>query len=106
MNLLAHSSLKCEHETDEPPRSYPHTRVQQIWTSPPASIMHLKSPLRTSPLVTNQAYPWPSHQTHPCESIYNGPLPLHYHLTLPKQRQAKLCSKLHGGNPMPLGATH
>jgi len=28
MNLPAHSSLKCEHGTYEPPRSYPHTRVQ------------------------------------------------------------------------------
>jgi len=75
MNLPAHSSLKCEHGTYEPTRSYPHTRVQQIRTFPPASITHLKSPLRTSPLVTNPAYPWPSHQTHPCKSICNGSCP-------------------------------
>jgi len=104
MNLPAHSSLKCEHGTYEPPRSYPHTRVQQIRTYPPASITHLQSLLRTSPFVTNPAYPWPSHQTHPCKSICNGSLSLHYRLTLPKRRQAKLCSKPHGGNPIPLGA--
>ena len=86
MNLHAHSSLKCEHGTYEPSRSYPHTRVQQIRTSPPASIMHLKSSLRTSPLVTNLTYPWLSHQTHPCKSICNGPLPLYYYLALPKRR--------------------
>jgi len=62
MNLPAHSSLKCDHGTYEPTRSYPHTRVQQIRTSPPASITHLKSPLRTSPLVTNPTYAWPSYQ--------------------------------------------
>jgi len=62
MNLPAHSSLRCELETYEPTRPYPHTRVQPIWTSPPASITHLTTPLRTSPLVTNPAYPWPSYQ--------------------------------------------
>ena len=93
MNLPAHSSLKCEHGTYEPPRSYPHTRVQKIRTSPLASITHLKSPLRTSSLVTNPAYPWRSHQTHPWKSIYNGPLPLHYRLSLYKRHQAPNTSK-------------
>ena len=88
MNLPVHSSLKCEHETYEPPCLYPHTRVQQIRTSPPASITHLKSPLQTSPLVTNPTYLWPSRQTHPCKSICNGSLPLHYRLALYKRRQA------------------
>ena len=75
MNLPAHSSLKCEHGTYEPPRSYPHTRVQQIRTYPPASITHLQSPLRTSPLVTNPAYPWPSHQAIHANPSVMGPYP-------------------------------
>jgi len=62
MNLPAYSSLKCEHGTYEPTRSYPHIRVQKLRTSPPASMTHLTTPLQTSPLVTNPAYPWPSYQ--------------------------------------------
>ena len=90
MNLPAHSSLRCELGTYEPTHSYPHTRVQSIRTSPPASITHLTNPLRTSPLVTNPAYPWPSYQEkerkRPCKSICKGPLSLHFRLA-PLQEQ-------------------
>jgi len=76
MSLPAYSSLKCEHGTYKLSRSYPHTRVQKIRTSPPASITHLTSPVRTSPLITNPTYHWLSHQDHSCKYICNGPLPL------------------------------
>jgi len=33
MNVFAHNSLKFEHETYKPPRSYTHTRVHPIRTS-------------------------------------------------------------------------
>jgi len=105
LNLPAHSSLKCEHRTYEPPRSYPHIRVQQIRTSSPTSITHLSSPLRTSLLVTNPTYPWPRQQDHPCKSICNRSLPPDYRLPLPKRCQMKTCSRLPGGNPLSLSAT-
>jgi len=70
-----------------------------------ASITHLTSPLRTSLLVTNPTYPWPSHQDHPFKSICTGPLPLHYRLALPKCRQGKTCSRPPDGNSLPPSAT-
>jgi len=78
MNLPAHSSLKCEHGTYEPPRSYPHTRVQQIRTSPPASIMHFQPSLRTYPLVTSPIYPWPNPHKEPCKTHNKA----NYHSTI------------------------
>jgi len=55
----------------------------------PARINHgSQSLLQTSSLVTNPAYPWPSHQTHPCKFICNGPMPQHYLLALPKRNGA------------------
>ena len=86
MNFPAYSSLKCEHRTYEPPLSYPHTRVQQIRTFPPASITHFQPPLRTSPLITSPAYPWPNPQDHRCKMLQNNTLSALYCLALPKHR--------------------
>ena len=104
MNLPAHSSLKCERNIRTSPLVSPHKSTTDT-DLPARSITHLKSSLRTSLLVTNPAYPWPSHQTHPFKSICNGPLPLHYYLALPKRHQAKLYYTLPNGLNMSSGAT-
>jgi len=108
MNLPAHSSLKCELGTYKPTRSYPHTRVQPIRTSLPASITHLTTPLRTSPLVTNPAYPWPSYwekeRKRPCKSICKGPLPLHSRLAPLQRPLGETRSRPPGGVFLPPGA--
>jgi len=79
MNLFVHNNLKCVHETYEPPRSYPHTRVHPN-TNLPIRINHVfPAPLRTSPLVIHASISQTKTHHHAAHKIqHKHTLPLHH----------------------------